>query len=172
MSNKENNIMRRIRIEKVTLNIGVKAPSDSERAYALLEKITGKKPVYTQATRKARTFKVRRGLPIGAKVTLRGNDAKEMLLRLIKAKGNKLSPHNFDENGNFGFGIAEYLDIPGIKYDPQLGVMGLDVFVNLERPGFRVKRRKYHKSKVGKNHRITKEEAIEFVKKELGIMIE
>ncbi|NPA38680.1 MAG: 50S ribosomal protein L5 [Candidatus Nanohaloarchaeota archaeon] len=166
------NIMRKIRIEKVTLNIGVKAPADSERAYQLLEKITGRKPVYTKASRKARTFKVRRGLPIGAKVTLRGEEAKQMLLRLVQAKGNKLSESNFDENGNFGFGIAEYLDIPGIKYDPQLGVMGLDVFVNLERPGFRVRRRKYNKSKIGKKHRITKKEAIVFVKEELGIIVE
>lgn len=172
MSEKQSNVMRKIRIEKVTLNIGVKAHTDSERAYTLLEKITGKKPVYTYATRRARTFKVRRGLPIGAKVTLRGEEAKELLMKLIKAKGGKLSINNFDNNGNFGFGIAEYLDIPGVKYDPQLGVMGLDVFVNLERPGFRVKRRKYYKSKVGKSHRITREEAIEFVKNELGIMIE
>lgn len=167
---KKANPMRDIRIEKVTLNIGVKAPTDVDRAYTLLEKITNVKPVKTLATRKARTFKIRKGLAIGAKVTLRHKKAEEMLLRLIKAKGNVLSSSSFDEHGNFGFGIAEYLDIPGVKYDPQLGVIGLDVFVNLERPGYRVRRRKYNKSKIGRAHIISKEEAIDFVKK-LGIEV-
>ncbi len=168
---KEDNVMRQIRIEKVTLNIGVKQPQDAEKAYKLLEMITNRKPVYTIATKRARTFKVRRGLPIGAKVTLRNKEAEEILKRLLAAKDYKLKASNFDEFGNFGFGIEEYLDIPGMKYDPSIGVMGLDVFVNLERPGYRVKRRKYHRSKIGKNHLITKEEGINFIKEKFGVEI-
>ena len=168
---KEDNVMRQIRIEKVTLNIGVKQPQDAEKAYKLLEMITNRKPVYTIATKRARTFKVRRGLPIGAKVTLRKKDAEEILKKLLAAKDYKLKASNFDEFGNFGFGIEEYLDIPGMKYDPSIGVMGLDVFVNLERPGYRVKRRKYHRSKIGKNHLITKEEGINFIKEKFGVEI-
>ncbi len=168
---KKENPMRKIRIEKVTLNIGVKQPQDAEKAYKLLEKITNRKPIYTIATRRARTFKVRRGLPIGAKITLRKEYAEEILKKLFEAKDNKIKESNFDEYGNFGFGIEEYLEIPGIKYDPSIGVMGLDVFVNLERPGYRVKRRKYRKSKIGKNHLITKEEAIEFIKNKFNVQI-
>ncbi len=168
---KTENVMRKIRIEKVTLNIGVKQHQDADKAYLLLERITGRKPVRTLATRRARTFKVRRGLPIGAKITLRGEIAEEVLKKLLEAKDNKLNKKNFDDHGNFGFGIEEYLDIPGIKYDPKIGVLGLDVFVNLERPGYRVKRRKYHKSKIGKNHLITKEEAMEFIREKFNVEI-
>ena len=165
--------MRRIRIEKVVLNIGLGSPEDVDKAYTLLERISGRKPVKTIATRKARTFKVRRGLNIGAKVTIRDKEeAYALLNRLFKAKGNKIKKSNFDDNGNFGSGLEEYLEIPGMKYDPKIGVMGLDVFVNLERPGFRVKRRKLRKNKVGKNHRITKEEAIAFVGNEFEVDIE
>ena len=169
--NKENP-MKEIRLSKVVLNIGLKESGEKvEKAVKLLNVITNKKPTKTYATRKARTFKIRKGLPIGAKVTLRGNDAKKVLLTLLKAVDSKLKESNFDENGNFSFGIHEYLEIPGIKYDPYIGMMGLNVTVGLERPGFRIKRRKLKKAKVSKNHKITKAEAIDFARKNFGINV-
>ncbi len=166
------NPMREIRIGKLVLNIGTKDPvAEVEKAYRLLEKLTGKKPVKTKATRKARTFGIRRGLPIGVKVTLRGKDAEELAEKLLQAVDKKLRMSCFDNEGNVNFGIKEYLDIPGIKYDPSIGIFGMDVAIQLERPGFRVKRRKLRKTKVGRSHRIKREEAIQFMKEKFGVEV-
>ena len=90
----------------------------------------------------------------------------------LAAKGNALNKKCFDNQGNFGFGIHEYIDLPGVKYDPALGVKGFDVLVTLERPGFRIKRRKVQGKKVGKNHVIAKSEAIQFIQKKFGVVFQ
>lgn len=166
------NPMREIRIEKVTINIGVGEPGERlEKARELLRRLTGKKPTITRAKKKVPKWSIRQGLPIGVKVTLRGKEAEEFLKRAFEAVGNKIYKSSFDENGNFSFGIREYIDIPGMKYDPSIGVFGMDVCVTLERPGYRVKRRKVHRAPVGKRHRITREEAITFVKEHFGVEV-
>ncbi|RLI98343.1 MAG: 50S ribosomal protein L5, partial [Candidatus Aenigmatarchaeota archaeon] len=104
-------------------------------------------------------------------VTVRGNDATEILKTLLRAVDDRVRPSQFDENGNFSFGVPEYISIPGIKYDPEIGIMGMDVCVTLERPGFRIKRRAIKRKKVGKKHRISKEEAMEWARGELGIKV-
>jgi len=86
----------------------------------------------------------------------------EILQKVLAARGNAVPVSSVDESGNLAFGIKEHIDIPGIKYNPEIGIFGLDVIVSLARPGYRVQRRKRCKSSVGKEHRITKEEAIEF----------
>lgn len=155
--------MRKIRIEKVTLNIGTTTDKEKiERALKLLEKITGRKPIPTK-TRKRNTFGIARGRVIGAKVTLRGKAAEEMLNNVLKAVRNTLRVEQIN-GGNFSIGIKEYIDLPGVKYDPSIGVMGFDCCVTLERPGYRVKRRRRRKAKIGKKHLITKEETIEWLK--------
>jgi large subunit ribosomal protein L5 len=78
---------------------------------------------------------------------------------------------NFDQQGNFSFGIPEYIDIEGLEYDPDLKIIGLEVAVTLERPGFRVRNRIVRKSQLGKPHKITKDQAIEFVQS-LGVTVE
>ncbi len=167
-----NNPMREIRLEKVTINAGAgEAGPKLEKSKAMLEKITGKKVVITR-THKRSTFGVAKDRPIGVKVTLRGNDAMETLKRLLGAIDNKLKTSQFDANGNFSFGIAEYIHVPGMKYDPDIGILGFDVCVTLERPGYRVKKRRYRKGKIGKSHRIKPEESIEWAKKELGVKVE
>ncbi len=167
------NPMRSIRIEKLILNIGVRDPvAEVEKAYRLLEKLTGKKPVKTRATKRARTFGIRKGLPIGVKITLRGKDAENLLRELLKAVDNKLRASCFDDEGNINFGIREYLDIPGIKYDPTIGIFGMNVSVRLERPGFRVKFRRLRRSKIGKAHRIKKHEAMDFMKQKFNVVVE
>ncbi len=168
--NLASHVMREIRIEKVTLNIGCGEGGEKlERALKLLEKLTGKKPVITK-THKRTTFGMAKNRPIGAKVTLRKRDAYDFLKRAFAAIDNKLPASCFDELGNFSFGIKEYIDIPGIKFDPEIGILGMDVCVTLERPGYRVKRKKI-KMKIGKNHLIKKEEAIEWVKRVFGVEI-
>ena len=167
------NNMREIRIEKVTLNIGVGEAGDKlENAYKLMQRITGKKPVKTFAKRRVPNWNIRPGLPIGIKVTLRGKDAEEMLKKLFKAVDDKVKSTQFDENGNLSFGVKEYIHIPGVKYDPKIGIYGLDVCVTLERPGYRIKRRKHLKRKVGKKHMINKEDAIKYFEDKFGVKVE
>ncbi len=161
--------MRQIYVSKVTLNIGCGTDKSPEKAKELLEKLTGRKAVITR-THKRTTFGVARNRPIGAKVTVR-EGAEDLLKRLLKARGNRLKSSNFDNLGNFSFGIEEYILIDGLKYNPDWGIMGMDVCVTLERPGYRVKRRRLS-SKIGKSHLITKDEAIEFVKSAFGVEVE
>ncbi len=162
------NPMRSIRIEKVTLNIGVgKSPDKLDKGIKLIKNITGIMPVKTFTNKRIPSWGLRPGLPIGCKLTLRGQKAKELLIRLLKAKDNKLNTKQFDNEGNIAFGIQEYIDIPGVNYDPEVGIMGLEVCITLERPGFRVKKRKIRKAKVGV-HKIRKEEAITFMKDEFN----
>ncbi len=165
--------MKEIRLEKVTVNMGIGPhPEEMKKAKKILEQITGSKPIETKAKVRLPTWGIRPGLPIGLKVTLRKDKAKDFLTLALKAKDNKLSRKNFDNLGNFGFGIREHIDLPGIKYDPKLGIKGFDVLVTLERKGYSVKRRKIKKSKIGRKHLITKDEAIEYMKKEFGVDVE
>lgn len=166
------NPMKQIRIEKITLNIGTGKPGpELEKAKKLLGLISEKAPVETKTNKRIPGWGLRPGLSIGTKVTLRGEKAKEILGRLLKAAENKLSPRSFDNNGNLSFGIAEYIDIPGIKYNMEIGIIGLSVAVTLSRPGARVKIRSLMKKKIPSRHSIRKEEAIEFIKQAYGTKI-
>ncbi|RLI91523.1 MAG: 50S ribosomal protein L5, partial [Candidatus Altiarchaeales archaeon] len=130
-----------------------------------------KKPVRTISRHKIPSWGIKKREPIGCKVTLRGKDAEEFLKRAFIAKDNQIKKSNFDEYGNFSFGIHEYIDFPGIKYDPDIGIFGMDICVSLERPGFRIKRRRIKKSKIPSRNRISKEEAIEFIKNKFKVKI-
>ena len=137
------NPMKSVRIEKITLNVGAgKEQSKLEKGIVLLKSITGVDPVKTFTSKRIPSWGLRPGLPIGCKITLRKKKAEELLKRLFEAKENRLSPHQFDKEGNIAFGIHEYMDIPGAKYDPKIGMMGLEVCITFERPGFRIKRRR------------------------------
>src|SRR3989338_3672773 len=117
------NKMREILIEKVTVNIGVGSPGERlDYAKELLSKLTGKKPIETKAKKRNPVFKLRQGLPIGVKVTLRGKPATEFLEKALIANKNLLNMRNFDATGNFSFGVKEYIDFPGAKYDPKIGM--------------------------------------------------
>lgn len=166
------NLMRNIKIEKVTLNVGAgKDQTRLEKGILLLKNITGINPVKTFTNKRIPSWGLRPGLPIGCKLTLRKKKAEEILLKLLDAKDNKLSQHQFDKEGNIAFGIHEYIDIPGIKYDPEIGIMGLEVCITLERPGFRIKRRKIMKRKLSNKHRIKKEEVMDFMKKKFNVKV-
>lgn len=164
--------MKNIRIEKVTLNIGAgKEQAVLEKGMILLKNITGVSPVKTVTQKRIAGWGLRPGLPIGCKITLRKAKAKELLSRLLAAHNNLLSKTNFDGHGNISFGIHEYIDIPNVKYDHKIGILGLQVSLTLNRPGFRIKKRKIMKRKIPRKHRINKEEAIEFMKNNFSISI-
>ena len=165
--------MRTIKIEKLTLNFGSGADQKKlAKGVKLIEMITGKTPVKTKAKKRIPTWGNRPGLPIGAKLTLRGKDAEEVLLRLIAGKENILAKKCFDDNGNISFGIHEYVDIPGVKYDPEMGIVGIEASVTLARPGFRIKTRKIMKRKVPIHHRIAKDESIAFMKDNYKVQLQ
>ncbi len=159
------NPMKEIKIEKVTLNIGCGVDKEKlDRAKKLLEKLTNQKAMITQ-TIKRNTFGVAKGKPVGVKVTLRGQNAKMFLDNVFKAIDDKIKKSQIN-GGNFSIGIKEYIDLSSAIYDPDIGIIGFDTTVTLERPGFKVKRRSIRKSKIGKNHLITKNETIEWVEKQ------
>ena len=164
--------MKEVRIEKPTLNIGTGEPGDKlEKAKRLLAKITESKPIETKAKKRIPTWGVRPGLKIGCKVTLRKKRAEEVLARILVAKENKLEESKFDKEGNVSFGIKEYLEVPGVDYDPQIGIIGLEMAVTLERMGFRIKRRHNQKRRIKQKQRITKEEAIRFMQEKFKVKV-
>ncbi len=163
------NPMREPRIGKVVVNITVGASGEPlNKAMTILEQLTGQRPCMRRAKRTIRTFGIRKNEPIACMVTLRGGRAENFLHRALEAVGNRVSPRSFDRYGNFAFGIREHIDIPGTRYSPQLGIIGMDVMVTVERPGYRVARRKRAKSKIGRGQRVTREEAVEFIRNRFG----
>lgn len=164
--------MKNVRLEKVTLNIGAGKSTDKlEKGMKLLKIITDKAPVKTVTKKRIPSWNLRPGLPIGCKLTLRKEKAKDVLKRLLAAKDNELEENQFDKEGNIAFGVHEYIDIPGVSYSPEIGVIGLQCCVTLERAGFRIKKRKKAKKKLPLRQKIKKEEAIEFMKKEFGVRL-
>ena len=165
------NPMREIRLAKVTVNMGAgQEAAKLEKCKKIMHTLTRKKIVVT-STHKRSTFGVPKGKPIGAKTTLRGQEAIEFLKKVLQALENRLGESQFDSSGNFSFGIHEYINIPGIKYDPDVGILGMDVAVTLERPGFRVRKRRLRPGKIGKAHLITRKEAMEWTRKNLGVEV-
>src|SRR3989344_297390 len=166
------NQMKTIKVEKVTLNIGIGEPGEKlDKAKALLATISGCKPVITTAKDRIPTWGLRPGLQIATKVTLRGEKAITLLKRLVQAKGNSLKETSFDKFGNFSFGIKEYIDIPGVEYDMKIGIIGLEAAITLERQGFRIKKRRLRKTKIPTRHLISKEESMNFMKEKFNVVI-
>ena len=173
MAQETKNLMKEIRLEKVILNMGVgKSGEPIETAKKALAQISGKNPNPRNAKKAQRDWGVRKGEPIGASVTVRGKDAKDLLKRLFEAKGNRVNSRSIDIVGNLSFGILEHIDIPGIKYDPKIGILGMDVSVRLSRPGYSIKTRSKHKASVGKSHKINPIEAKEYLVKEFGVVVD
>lgn len=165
--------MKKIKIEKVTLNIGAgKDQSRLDKGIVLLNSIGNGTPIKTVTNKRIQEWGLRPGLPIGCKLTLRKIKATNLLPKLLESVDNKLNSQQFDDNGNIAFGIHEYMEIPGVKYDPKIGIMGLQVCVTLERPGFRIKKRKIMPRKIPIRHRISKQEAIDFISKNFSVAVE
>ncbi len=163
---------RSVRIGKVVINIGVGRSGEAiERARRVIEDLVQQKASSRKAKKSIRDFGVHKGEPIGMMVTIRGERAREVLRLLLQGRENRIPPSAFDDFGNCSFGIKEHIEIPGVRYSPDIGIFGMNVSAVLERAGFRVSRRNRSPGKIGKNHRVGREEAEEFFKRNFGVEI-
>jgi large subunit ribosomal protein L5 len=171
MTENKINPMKEIQVSKVVINIGVGKSGDPvEKAKNALSELTGKTPSVRGAKKSVRDFGIHKGEPIGAMVTLRRTDATNFLRRVMESKRNVIKNSSFDNNGNISFGIHEHIDIPGTKYNPDIGIFGMDVCAALTRPGYRVSKKR-NPNRIGKSHKITKDESIEFFKAQFGVEV-
>jgi large subunit ribosomal protein L5 len=160
------------RIDKVVVNLNIgKSGEPLEKATRVLKELTDQTPVRKRAKKSIRDFGIRQGEPIAAVVTLRKQKGVDFLKKVLPVIDNKISKSAFDEFGNFAFGIKEHIEIAGVKYDPDVGIFGMDVCVSVNRPGQRIKIRRKQTQPVGQKHKLTPEESIAFIKKTLGVEI-
>jgi large subunit ribosomal protein L5 len=164
--------LRELRIGKVVINIGVGRSGEAiERARRVIEDLVDQKASFRKAKKSIRDFGVHKGEPIGMMVTIRGKKTSEILRLLLQARENRIASSSFDDFGNCSFGIKEHIEIPGVKYSPEVGIFGMNVSAVLERPGYRVQRRSRAAGKIGKNHRVRRDEAVEFFKRNFGVEV-
>lgn len=170
--NWEKQPMLRPKIEKVVVNLNVgKSGEPLEKASKVLKDLTDQTPVKRNARKTIRDFGIRQGEPIAAVVTLRKQKALDFLRKVLPVVDNKISRSSFDKQGNFAFGIKEHIEIAGVRYDPDVGIFGMDICVTMARPAYRVKTRRRQKTHVGPKHVLTTEDSIAFVRQALGVEI-
>nr|QBM01249.1 50S ribosomal protein L5 [uncultured archaeon] len=159
-SDMEQNIMRTVKIDKVVLSVGGTG-EELEKGMKLLKVITDKNPSKRKSRKRIPSLGVRPNLEVGAMVTLRKN-FEEILGKTLAAVNNTMRKKQVVEN-HFSFGIHEYIEIPGIEYQRDIGIIGLDITVVFKRTGKRVGIRKIKTGRVSKKQAITKEEIIKFM---------
>jgi large subunit ribosomal protein L5 len=163
--------MREPTIEKVVVHMGVgQGGRELQAAEGILEEITGQQSVRTTATETVPEWGIREGEPIGAKVTLRDAAAREFLETALPLA--TISRSQFDETGNVSFGLPEHTAFPSQEYDPDVGIYGLDVTVALVRPGYRVAKRDREARPIPSGHRLTPQDAIDYLEREFGVTVE
>jgi large subunit ribosomal protein L5 len=151
-------------IAKVTVNIGVgEAGEKLKKAESVLEGVTKQKPVQTLSKTTNKDWGVRKFMPIGCKVTLRKKAGEAFLLSALKIRENKISEYSFDNQGNFSFGVPDHTLFEGQKYDPNIGIFGMDICVTVENPGYRVRHRRIDTRKIPQRHRLSREATMKFI---------
>lgn len=164
--------MKQPRVEKVVVNIGVGEAGDRlVKAQKVLTSITGQTSVQTTSRTINRDLGIRKGMPLGCKVTLRGEKAEDFLRRALKIREGRIQTYSFDKEGNMSFGVPDYTDFPGMKYDPEIGIFGMDVNVVLRRPGARIAKRAILRRRIPSKHRLDRDEAIQFMKDRFEIEV-
>ncbi|NLK26676.1 MAG: 50S ribosomal protein L5 [Euryarchaeota archaeon] len=159
-------------VDKVVVNIGVGEAGDRlNKAQKVLTMLTQQEPLVTTAKITNRDLGVRNGMPIGCKVTLRGEVAENFLRKALSIRENRVAEYSFDPEGNLSFGISDYTDFEGMKYDPEIGIFGMDINVVIRRPGYRVSNRRIMPRKVPQQHRMTREEAMAFVRERFNVEV-
>merc|ERR1712039_848468 len=165
---KSDNRMREIKVDKLVLNLCTGEAGDKiTKACKVLADLTGQKPVESKARYTVRSFGIRRNEKIAVHVTVRGDKAEELLKRGLRVKEFELRKKNFSNDGNFGFGIDEHIDL-GIKYDTNTGIFGMDFYVVLARAGDRVSKRRARTGRFGKFQRVSPEDAKQWFVEEYG----
>ena len=166
------NAMREIRVDKVVVNIGVgEAGERLVKAQKVLEMVTGQKSVQTISKTVNRDLGIRVGMPLGCKVTLRGEAAEDFITRALPIREMRVPVYSFDKEGNMSFGITDYTDFDGMKYDPEIGIFGMDISVVLRRPGNRITKRALLKRRIPKDHRVDRDEAIQYMKDKFKVEV-
>lgn len=164
--------MKDIYIDKVVVHMGVGESGERlVKAEDLVKKITGQKPVRTIAKRTQPAFGIRKGAPIGCKVTLRRANAEKFVETALAIVERHLAASQFDRTGNVSFGIEEHTDFPGMAYDPAIGIFGMDVNVVLERKGVRIARRSVERRKLPAKQRVNQDEAIAFMRERYQVEV-
>jgi large subunit ribosomal protein L5 len=166
------NPMQDLRIQKIVVHMGVGESGEKlSKAEEMLTKITDQKPVKAIAKKTQPAFGTRKGSPIGCKVTLRSDAAEAFFETSISIIERQLALTQFDNQGNFSFGIEEHTDFPGMSYDPSIGIFGMDVNVVLEKRGARIARRKVDMRKLPQKQRVKREEAIRFLQERYKVEV-
>jgi large subunit ribosomal protein L5 len=161
--------MRKPFIEKVVVNIAVGMGGEKlQNAQNVIETLTGQKSVLLKAKKSIKEWDIRKRQNIAVKVTLRGTAAEELLKKTLVPTDNRILKKCFDNFGNFSFGIDEHIKIPGMKYDPSIGIYGMDIAVRIVRPGMRIKTRKKNKRSIAASHYVNRNEAIYYINNIFG----
>merc|ERR1712138_330595 len=164
MPRNPDNGMRKIYCDKLIINIAVGESGDRlTKAVRVLQQLSDQTPVESVARYTVRTFGIRRNEKIATHVTVRGQKAMDLIERGPKITDYEISAKHFSATGNFGFGVNEHIDL-GLKYDPATGIYGMDFYVVLRRAGFNVAKKKRKKGRIAPGHRVTKDEAMEWVR--------
>ena len=133
--------------------------------------VTKQKPVETLSKTVNRDLGIREGMPLGCKVTLRGDAAVDFVKQALSIREMRVPEYSFDKEGNMSFGISDYTDFEGMKYDPEIGIFGMDISVVLRRPGNRITQRALLKRRIPKSHRVGRDEAIQYMKDNFQIEV-
>jgi large subunit ribosomal protein L5 len=155
------NLMREIKIKKVILSVGGTG-ENLEKGIKLLQLLSeGRKPSRRKSVKRIPSLGVRPKLEVGAMVTIRKNP-ENVLKRMLAAVDNTIRRKYISEN-NFSFGLKEYIEVPGMEYQRDIGILGFDVTVVFERAGRRIKLKKIKRGRIPKRQSASKEEIIKFM---------